>query len=94
MSLTTEQLLYLTELAYLKPLKENLQKLNIEINSIMNFVAQLQQVDTTSVTPLMHPMDNTQRLRPDEAVPCMPVESLAAIAPLFKDNLYLVPKVL
>ncbi len=94
MSISSEQLKHLTSLAYLQIEPETEMQLKNDINAIIDFVAQLQSVDTTHVEALRHPMDVKQRLRKDE--PCLDImtETLAKIAPQFKDGLYLVPKVI
>lgn len=94
MSLSPEQLKQISNLAYLEINPDWIPQLTEELNSIVNLVTLLQDVDTTGIEPLMHPIDNNQRLRTDDALPCNTIENLAKIAPQFKDNLYLVPKVI
>ena len=94
MTISSEQLKQLTALAYLNPNSATASKLILDINAIVDFVAQLAEVNTTEIQPLMHPIDSTQRLRADIPEPCQLNQQLANVAPLFKDNLYLVPKVL
>lgn len=90
MTLSTEQLNHLCALAYLNPKPE----LGQDLNEIILFMAHLRQIDTANIQPLTHPMDSIQPFRPDEAQPCDHAESLSQIAPLFKNNLYLVPRVI
>ncbi len=81
-------------LAYLEADAKSAQQLTSDVSSIMGFVEQLRAVETTSVTPLIHPLELHQRLRLDEVhqTPC--IEQLAAIAPSFTKDLYLVPKII
>jgi aspartyl-tRNA(Asn)/glutamyl-tRNA(Gln) amidotransferase subunit C len=65
-----------------------------DVNAIMNLVEQLRQVNTDTIAPLLHPLNLHQRLRTDEVKERNCIEALAKIAPVFADNLYLVPKVL
>ena len=81
-------------LAYLDASPESTQQLARDVSAIMGFIETLRDVDTTSVTQLLHPLDLHQRLRLDEVNEENRVEQLAIIAPLFADNLYLVPKVI
>ncbi len=69
-----------------------LKNLLNDMRDIMELIEQLLKVDTTTVTPLLHPLDLHQRLRSDEIKEVNRVEALAKIAPLFTDDLYLVPK--
>lgn len=73
---------------------EKTTQLNDEINSIMDFVEQLRTIDTTGISPLFHPLAQHQRLRTDEITEKECIEELEALAPLFEENLYLVPKVI
>jgi aspartyl-tRNA(Asn)/glutamyl-tRNA(Gln) amidotransferase subunit C len=81
-------------LAYLEMDAASAKRQSQDMNAIMAFVEQLRQIDTTNVIPLFHPLDLQQRLRDDQVRETNAVEQLAAIAPLFTDNLYLVPKVI
>lgn len=65
-----------------------------DINTIMDYIGQLKGVDTQNITPLIHPLDKHQLLRSDNALENDFSAELAQIAPLFSDNLYLVPKVI
>ena len=65
-----------------------------DVSGIMDYVEQLTQVDTRGVTPLMHPLDLHQRLRADEASEKSCLDQLEELAPLFDQDLYLVPKAL
>ncbi|TAL62007.1 MAG: Asp-tRNA(Asn)/Glu-tRNA(Gln) amidotransferase subunit GatC [Legionella sp.] len=94
MTISQTDLEKIARLAYLDTDLENTAKLSEEISSIMDFVEQLRQVDTSQIAPLFHPYDLHQRLRPDIVTEEECLEELATIAPMFEDNLYLVPKVL
>jgi len=65
-----------------------------DVGAIMDFVEQLRAVNTAGVAPMLHPLDLHQRLRSDEAVDENQVSHLAEMAPLFANELYLVPKVI
>ncbi len=64
------------------------------LSNILDLVEQMNAVDTNNVTPMAHPMDATQRLRPDEATETNQREQFQAIAPQVEAGLYLVPKVI
>lgn len=94
MTISHEDLEKIARLAYLDTDPEQSAQLTQEISSIMDFVDQLRSVDTKQVVPLFHPSALHQRLRADEITEADCVAELEAIAPVFKDNLYLVPKVI
>ena len=92
MTVSQKDLKKIEHLAYLE--SDDSTQLATEISAIMDFVDKLRAVNTTGVAPLYHPFDLHQRLRPDVITEEDCITELAAIAPLFEDNLYLVPKVL
>jgi aspartyl-tRNA(Asn)/glutamyl-tRNA(Gln) amidotransferase subunit C len=94
MTLFASDIEKLARLACLNNDSEHTEQLNKEINSIMDFVEHLRSVDTEGVAPLFHPLALHQRLRTDEITEEECIAELEAIAPLFEDQLYLVPKVI
>ena len=94
MSTSEHEITKIAALAYLETDTKSAQQLAHDVSAIMDFVEQLRQIDTTTIAPLLHPLDLHQRLRLDEAVEVNRVQQLAKIAPLFADDLYLVPKVI
>lgn len=64
------------------------------LTDILAFVEQLNNVDTTGVEPLAHPLDATQRLRADEVTETNNREHFQQAAPETESGLYLVPQVI
>jgi aspartyl-tRNA(Asn)/glutamyl-tRNA(Gln) amidotransferase subunit C len=64
------------------------------LSDILAFVEQLNTVDTSGVEPLAHPLDATQRLRPDIVTEVDERETFQQIAPRTENGLYLVPRVI
>jgi len=60
----------------------------------LRFVEQLNGVDTTGVEPLAHPLEATQRLRPDVVTEGNNREHFQQVAPETESGLYLVPQVI
>jgi aspartyl-tRNA(Asn)/glutamyl-tRNA(Gln) amidotransferase subunit C len=94
MNISPNDLEKLANLAYLDTGLDHLPKLIQEINDIMHFVDQLRSINTNEVEPLFHPIAAHQRLRPDAVTEEDCLAELEALAPLFEDNLYLVPQVI
>ena len=92
MRLTPQDLEKIARLASLDT--EHSDKLNKDINAIMDFVDQLRSVDTDNIAPLFHPLELVQRLRPDEVTEQECLDELKAIASNFENNFYWVPKVI
>ncbi len=70
------------------------QQLALDLTAIMNFVKQLCDVNTVDIMPLLHPLDQHQRLRSDEVKEVSQVCALGKIAPVFDQDLYWVPKII
>jgi aspartyl-tRNA(Asn)/glutamyl-tRNA(Gln) amidotransferase subunit C len=64
------------------------------VSKILDFVEQMNAVDTAGVTPMAHPLDATQRLRPDEVTETDQRSLFQSVAPQVEAGLYLVPKVI
>ena len=64
------------------------------LNSILGLVDQMQAVDTSGIEPLAHPLEPTQRLRPDQVTESNQRDAYQAIAPAVENGLFLVPKVI
>lgn len=64
------------------------------LSRILEFVEQMDAVDTRDVEPMAHPLDAAQRLRPDEVTEIDRRERFQAIAPRVDAGFYLVPKVI
>jgi len=64
------------------------------LSNILAFVERLSAVDTAGVEPMAHPLEMTQRLRPDEVSEIDQRDRFQALAPLTQDGHYLVPRVI
>ena len=64
------------------------------LNNILGLIDQMQAVDTSGVEPLAHPLEATQRLRPDAVTETDHRDAYQTIAPAVEEGLYLVPKVI
>jgi aspartyl/glutamyl-tRNA(Asn/Gln) amidotransferase, C subunit len=64
------------------------------LSGILALVEQMNAVDTEGVEPMAHPMDATQRLRPDVVTETNQRERFQRIAPATEAGLYLVPRVI
>lgn len=64
------------------------------LNSILSLADHMQTVNTDHVAPLAHPLEATQRLRPDQVTEYNQRDAYQAIAPAVDSGLYLVPKVI
>ena len=65
-----------------------------DLSGMLDLMTQMSNLNTDSVEPMAHPMDQTQRLRVDKVIEQSNREKFQAIAPHVEAGLYLVPKVI
>ena len=94
MSLTTHDVNKIAYLARLGIETEDTHSYAKDLSGMLELVAQMSHVNTEQVTPMAHPLDQVQRLRPDQVKEANQRESFQAIAPQVDAGLYLVPKVI
>ena len=94
MSLNPEEVRRIAHLARIELSAGELGATGEQLNGILAFIEQLQQVDTTGVEPMAHAIDLGQRLRPDQVSESDRRAAFQAIAPETEAGLYLVPKVI
>ncbi|MCX7116508.1 MAG: Asp-tRNA(Asn)/Glu-tRNA(Gln) amidotransferase subunit GatC [Legionellales bacterium] len=94
MTCTEQELSDIASLASLEIESQSMPSYAKDLVDMRSLACLLQNINTTDVAPLFHPLHLFQRLRPDDAhaEPC--VIQLAQMAPSFTDDLYWVPKVI
>ena len=71
-----------------------LATMTCQLTAIVDYVAQLQAVNTDGVEPLAHALPVHNVFRDDEPTPCLPVDEALANAPDRRGDFYGVPAVL
>jgi aspartyl-tRNA(Asn)/glutamyl-tRNA(Gln) amidotransferase subunit C len=94
MALTSEQVRWVAHLARLELSDAELETMTRQLGAIIDYVNQLQRVDTEGIEPLAHPLPVHNIFRDDEPAPSLPVEAALANAPDRRDGFYGVPAVL
>ncbi|MCG5500867.1 Asp-tRNA(Asn)/Glu-tRNA(Gln) amidotransferase subunit GatC [Ectothiorhodospira lacustris] len=94
MSLSQEQVKKIAYLARLNVQEEDLGIYARTLSDILDFVEQMDGVDTEGVEPMAHPLELSQRLRSDAPTESDQRAHFQRIAPAVEDGLYLVPKVI
>ncbi len=85
------------KIAYLSRLQiddRDIPRYTQNLSDILEFVGQMNDVDTNNVIPMAHPLAVTQRLRDDQVTEVNHRDKFQAIAPQIESGLYLVPKVI
>ena len=94
MSLSPENIKQVAHLARLELPADKIGPYAEQLSNIMQLVDQLSGAATAGVTPMAHPLNTQQRLRPDAVTEPDRREAFQAIAPEVDNGLYLVPKVI
>lgn len=94
MSLDADQINKIATLARLGIASDKVPEYAKNLSSILDFVEQMNSVDTSGVAPMAHPQDVVQRLREDVVTEHNQREEFQAKAPATENGLYLVPKVI
>jgi aspartyl-tRNA(Asn)/glutamyl-tRNA(Gln) amidotransferase subunit C len=94
MSLTPDDVKAIARLARLAISVQDIPLYARNLSNILDFVAQLDKADTTSVAPMAHPLEMAQRLRPDQVTERVDRKLYQENAPQVEAGLYLVPKVI
>jgi aspartyl-tRNA(Asn)/glutamyl-tRNA(Gln) amidotransferase subunit C len=94
MALSRKEVEKVAVLARLKLSVAELEKFTTQLNQIMGYVEQLQELDTEEVEPLAHPLPINNVFRLDEVQPSLPVDAALGNAPQRDAEFYLVPPVL
>lgn len=94
MSLSREDVAKVALLARLRLSPEELATFTGQLNSIVDYVAQLQGLDTRDVEPLAHGIEVRNVFRDDVRGPSLPREAALSNAPRRNADGFLVPAVL
>ncbi len=70
------------------------EKLIGDLDSVLEYVAQLEELDTGDVPPTTHAVPTGITLRPDEATPGVGRDAILANAPDTADGFFVVPRVI
>jgi aspartyl-tRNA(Asn)/glutamyl-tRNA(Gln) amidotransferase subunit C len=85
---------HVARLARLKLSADELKRFSSQLNGILDYINQLNEVDTSDVEPMSHPLDLKNVFREDKTVPSLAREDVLAGAPAKRDGFFLVPPVL
>jgi aspartyl-tRNA(Asn)/glutamyl-tRNA(Gln) amidotransferase subunit C len=94
MALSIDEVAKVALLARLRLSPDELDTFTGQLNTIVEFMAQLQDLDTGGVEPLAHGVEVRNVFRDDVRGPSLPREAALANAPKRNDESFLVPAVL
>ncbi len=94
MALTHEEVRAIAHLARLQLTAEEVERFAGQLSDVLDYVARLNEVDTSEISPTASVLPMSAPLRPDEVRPCLPRDQLLANAPDPAGGMYRVPRVL
>jgi len=89
-----KEVMQVAQLARLKLSPNEIKRFASQLSNILDYIRQLNEVDTTSVEPMSHPLDLKNVFREDAVKPSLPREKALANAPEQRAGFFLVPQVL
>lgn len=89
-----EQVRYIARLARLRFTEEEEHRMARQMSQILDYMAKLEELDTTDVPPMSHVLDLSNVTREDVAAPRITREEALRNAPDADDQYFRVPKVI
>ncbi len=93
-ALTLEDVRHVAKLSRLALGEEELRRLTPQLESILEYVAKIGQLDTAGVEPMAHALPLKNVLREDVVEPSLPVDKVLQNAPETDGPFFRVPKIL
>jgi len=93
MSVDTDTVKRVAKLARIAVDEEDVERMTGELNAILGFVEQLNEVDVANVEPMTSVIPMTMKMREDEVTDGSKAEDIVANSPNTGDHFFLVPKV-
>lgn len=94
MSLSRDDVAKTARLARLRLDDAELDALTGQLGAILNYVAILDELDVDQVEPMVHAIELSNVLRPDELAPSLPRPQTLANAPKTDGKYFLVPAII
>ncbi len=94
MNITREEVLQIAELARLDLEDEIVGRMGAQIGEVLGYVAQLNRVDTTDISPTSHALFLTNAFREDEEAAPLDRKLALSNAPKTDGGDFIVPKVI
>ncbi len=91
MAITRDDVLHVAKLAELGLTEEEIQRLQQQLNAILEAVGKVSQLALDDVPPTSHPLSVVNVFGADEPRPSLPLEDVFANAPAREDDLFRVP---
>ena len=94
MSINKDQIKYLSLLSRMDIQESEINDVEEKLTKIIDFVDQLQSIDTDEIEPMAHPLNQSQRLRADIVLEENFRDKIQKNAKSTERGMYIVPKVI
>ena len=94
MKISFEEVKHVADLARLEMSSEEVESMTRQLDGILNYVAKLNELDTTGVQPTTHAISIVNAFREDQVKPSLDREDTLANAPQQNGESFVVPKVI
>jgi aspartyl-tRNA(Asn)/glutamyl-tRNA(Gln) amidotransferase subunit C len=91
MAISRDDVLHVAALARLDLTEEEVERLEEQLNAILEAVSKVSELDLEDVPPTSHPLDVVNVFGADEPRPSLPLEDVFANAPAREGDLFRVP---
>ena len=93
MKISMHEVEYVANLAYLELDHEEKEKLTEQLNSILEYIDKLNELDTANVEPTSHVLSIVNAFADDRVENSYPRETILENAPQREDNYFKVPRI-
>jgi aspartyl-tRNA(Asn)/glutamyl-tRNA(Gln) amidotransferase subunit C len=94
MKITREEVEHVATLARLNLSEEELARMTGQLDTILSYVAKLDELDTAGVAPTTHAFSINNAFREDEMRESLPREEALANGPKVNGEAFIVPKII
>ncbi len=94
MKISRDTVLHVAELSRLEFRDEELDRFTMQLENILGYIGQLNELDTRDVKPTYHVLELSTPLRKDVVSPWLSLEEAMVNAPLRENEFFAVPKVI
>ncbi len=94
MKISPEEVRYVAHLARLNLDEKELETITSQIDTILNYVEKLEELDTHDVAPTTHAFSITNAFREDTVTESLDQQKALANSPQQKDEMFVVPRII
>lgn len=94
MAITKKEVEQVCSLARLELSESEKDEFTYQLDSILKYVAKINELDTANILPTSHPIPLTNVMREDEIKESLPIEDVLANAPEAEKGHFRVPRVI